>query len=1662
MKAILAAVLFLLPPASARAAQITQSDWSSGEASASTTSLSSGWTGYDSQNGNIVALSTAIHPVLTTGSWVQTDDGLAQTGFNRSTPVFSSATVAGSGSDAFLTLVLQETVTVKGTALPSGTGDMAAVYFPPHEDVYLLGGLRMSQLEASSAVYRYTPMTGSLTGPINHLLFVTHSNAAVLDPIVSQGEILLFYGVDDSGTNNSIRAYRPFPNQVASQYFPAGTSAGAGLTAGAYFPTDGKVYFAGGGNPEFSAASFSSSVNEFNRPLFTKAEKSVVLPSSRAAMGAAYHPGTSSIYFFGGRDAGGDLDQILRYDPPGNTITVMGARLPSPRRKAAAVYFPPTGKILIFGGTTDAAATDEIVEFDPVLDTATLRPARLPSPRGGSAAAFSQATNSIFLFGASSGTPADFGQILEYRALSSGTYRSAVFDTTNVSSFTTVAWSSSVPSAAALSVSLRAGNTSTPGGAWSGGGGFTAAANGASIASLGPNRYLQYQAVFTTTEVSTSAILSDLTLGYLHTAVSATLTSSAFDTGRSSTRFKKLSWQGSFPPATLARFQLRTAPDAGNGLPGSWTPWLGPTDLSDYYTSAAGSDIINPSHREGSFDRWVQYRAFLVSSNTLNGAAVSSVTLTYEFEPSSPTLLSLAALSSTQLTLQWADGSVNEDEFVVSSGTVSGPVNLGASLPADDKPGTAGVSSAAISGLAINARYFVRLRSRVRPPDDLYSPYSGELSAYTAANDPLNALTSGVSSWTMNLAWSVNNNPASVVYEVSYSTDGFATHFSTPVPFSAGVNSGLAALSGLQAATTYTLRVRGRNGDLIATEFSTAPPVATLPPAPQAPSGTVLGSSSITWTWSGAGPAARYRLSWSSDGSLIADTTALSHVQTGIPPNTYVAVILEPYTASGSAGASPPAALRTLAAPATTPAATAMSSHSAQLSWGANGNPAGTEYELSLSTDAFTINFSTPVFFGQGWVSTFTSLSSLTAGTTYFFRVRARNADNQRTDFSPTGSTQTLPGSLTPIPRTLGISSASWSWSATGGPAVSSYEVRSATDGALLSTVSTTSYTATGLLVNTAYGIRVAARTGARAGAHTGAAPNYTQAQPPQGTTGTTLHQTNPPHSWDPRQNPAATVYQLQRSTDPAFLVPSTSVVATSYLAASLIGPTTYYFRVRAVNGDGVATEFDTVASTFVAGDPPLPPSGLSAVPLGGFRIRIGWNPSPSSQVAAYRLYTDSGSGVIDYTLHLASFPAQTTSYTTGLLSSGTAYRFGLRALDDIGQEERNFSVTASAAALESLGGARAVIAAPTGVKVWGDRVSVLAALGAGAPEQVREVRFQYKPSTSALWVDIPAAGSERPNPDPSPPYYIHWNAGALAPADYELRAVAYDAAGVADGSPPSVSVVVSPAYDLRETAVAGGKVQKDAVAYNSVPTSVAAAAPDADFTATAEIPAGAFSASTLTVTAVSNPSLLPPSDSGVRPTGMALEVSLSNGQSALSSGRLAAISFVYPDKNGDGIVDGTQYRADSLAVFAYDPAGSKWRKEAASSIDKTNRRITASTSHFSFFGVFQPVSGDLDSARVYPNPFVPEGGNPDQGHPYTAGDLNSGVVFDNLPEKASIRIYTVTGQLVRELSSEATSGRMRWDAKNSDGDAVASGVYLAVLSSPGLKSSVKKVAIVR
>jgi hypothetical protein len=108
------------------------------------------------------------------------------------------------------------------------------------------------------------------------------------------------------------------------------------------------------------------------------------------------------------------------------------------------------------------------------------------------------------------------------------------------------------------------------------------------------------------------------------------------------------------------------------------------------------------------------------------------------------------------------------------------------------------------------------------------------------------------------------------------------------------------------------------------------------------------------------------------------------------------------------------------------------------------------------------------------------------------------------------------------------------------------------------------------------------------------------------------------------------------------------------------------------------------------------------------------------------------------------------------------------------------------------------------------------------------------------------------------------------------------------------------------------------------------------------------------------------------------------------------------------------------------------------------------------------PAAADLSQARVYPVPFKPNGGDPDYGAPFSAGNPNSGIIFDNLPRAATIKIYTISGRLVTSFDSNAPTGRIQWDARNGSGRDVATGYYLAVITSPGMPALTKKLLIIR
>lgn len=103
-----------------------------------------------------------------------------------------------------------------------------------------------------------------------------------------------------------------------------------------------------------------------------------------------------------------------------------------------------------------------------------------------------------------------------------------------------------------------------------------------------------------------------------------------------------------------------------------------------------------------------------------------------------------------------------------------------------------------------------------------------------------------------------------------------------------------------------------------------------------------------------------------------------------------------------------------------------------------------------------------------------------------------------------------------------------------------------------------------------------------------------------------------------------------------------------------------------------------------------------------------------------------------------------------------------------------------------------------------------------------------------------------------------------------------------------------------------------------------------------------------------------------------------------------------------------------------------------------------------------------FEKVNVYPNPLYAynpatsfSGGNPDE--PF--------VTFSNLPEEVTVKIFTLSGTLIRTLTTEdkatATLPFLNWNLQNEDGLRVASGMYLAIVTSPGYGEKVLKFAVI-
>ncbi|PKM97336.1 MAG: hypothetical protein CVU79_08740 [Elusimicrobia bacterium HGW-Elusimicrobia-3] len=781
-----------------------------------------------------------------------------------------------------------------------------------------------------------------------------------------------------------------------------------------------------------------------------------------------------------------------------------------------------------------------------------------------------------------------------------------------------------------------------------------------------------------------------------------------------------------------------------------------------------------------------------------------------------------------------------------------------------------------------------------------------------------------------------------------------------------------------------------------------------------------------------------------------ATTTALSQDFSGLTPNT----VYFAYVSTGGAGAPDPLAGegRTLAALPGLPTAVEVTSTSLAITWAANGNPDHTQYQLLASSSAD---------FTNAWLSTGTArafaLAGLPGGTPYYFKARAINADGIATAYTAPAAIATLPRlperAAFPSGTAAGWSAITWTWTSLAN--VAGYNVYHASaPGTLTGSTPGPTFSQEGLLPNATYSIVVRGYNPAGEGpASFPSLPVTTLAAPPGAAALTAVHITSASLAWALNGNPAGNPARVRRVDGPTFSTNGLALTDTG-----LQGCTSYYYRIWNLNSRGQVSAEVEVGPAFTGSPVPPPPGNFSAQAQYGGRILLSWEPAPYEGISGYRLYTDNGTGTINYASPLALLPAGQTSYTTGVLTSSAAYKYGLRAAHRCGTVEQNTGVTASAPAMFTLSGARAAIKIPqTGRRVNGNSVTVMAEITSGLPADVKHVRLQYKASASPAWLDIPARDpGNHPNPDTAPPYFIHWDVTGLPPGAYDLRAVAADLGNAADPSPAAVTILIgADEPDIVENA-SGGRVTKEQLVNNLVANTLQAGDPASAQLAKVEIPAGALDYSTATVAVTNNPALLPPAPADAEAAGIAVEINLSN-QSALAGGRSAVVTLVYPDADNDGIVDGTNLRTNLLEMYSSPNAAGPWQRDLESAVDLGAKKVTGRTRHFSFFALFAPMAANLNAARAYPVPWKPGSG----GRFDTPAGAD-GIIFDNLPDGSDIRIYTIDGRLVRKLTvSTADLGVKIWDGRNSAGLKAASGVYLAHVRS-GSKEKILKLAVER
>lgn len=475
--------------------------------------------------------------------------------------------------------------------------------------------------------------------------------------------------------------------------------------------------------------------------------------------------------------------------------------------------------------------------------------------------------------------------------------------------------------------------------------------------------------------------------------------------------------------------------------------------------------------------------------------------------------------------------------------------------------------------------------------------------------------------------------------------------------------------------------------------------------------------------------------------------------------------------------------------------ATSISTSQIDLAWSPSSDNRGVAaYAVERCQGVACAGFS---FIGEAPGTTYSD-GGLAEGTTYRYRVRARDASGNYSAYSGSVGAETIDATAPGAPTTLVATAASetqvnLSWLApSDNVGVTGYRIErcegtSCSGFGQIASIAGTSYPDTGRLAGRTYRYRV--RAVDAAGNHSGYSNvatattlDSTPPSPPSGLAGTPQGESQVSLSWTgATDNVGVTAYLIERCVGSgcANFVQIASPSSTTYVDGGRSAATAYRYRVRARDAAGLMSSYSNVITvTTLDSTPPTNPTNLSAAASTESQVNLNWTASSDNVgVTHYLIERCTGSGCGGFAQIGTSAG---TSYADGGRAPATTYRYRVRAVDGASLTS-GYSNVAAAVTPDITPPSQAGTPSFSSITITSATASWPA-----ATDNVAVSGYEYRLNAGATWTNVGSA--------------LSISLGGLTlGTSYNFQVRAYDAAGnrstaiagsfstLADTIPPSV-----------------------------------------------------------------------------------------------------------------------------------------------------------------------------------------------------------------------------------------------------------------------------------